>query len=116
MLVHAPKAPLSQYAQRMKWLSNQILGKLVKSEHKDITNKKADNWRVVRYFSERPLHKKEGIADYYYPPYQQIDHLMASATKYGFFRNEHEDFVQEMERQRNMRGKTKFKRYCIVQK
>lgn len=43
----------------------------------------------------------------YYPPHDQWSHLMYRLRHYGLFRDEHEDFREEMKRLRVLRGKVR---------
>ena len=41
----------------------------------------------------------------YYPPHPQIREFVWTLRKYGLFRDEHMDFIEEMKRLRILRGK-----------
>ena len=86
MLVPAPPKPLSKYAQRMKWLSDQIFNKMDKERFVNSETRSMGDWRVVRYFTERPMHLREDIRNLYYPPYGQMNNLVKVASEYGLFR------------------------------
>ncbi|XP_041978145.1 28S ribosomal protein S33, mitochondrial [Aricia agestis] len=92
------------YAQRMKRLSNRIFGEVAIP-----TNSKS--MKVVKIFSARPLHTNEEII-HYYPRHIETHALMLKLREYGLFRDEHQDFKEEMKRLRELRGKVKvWKRY-----
>ena len=92
----------SNYAMRMNRLSNRIFGEVVRP-----TNKKS--MKVVQLFSEKPLNKRPDIVDYY-PRHPEIGWLMRNLRFYGLFRDEHQDFKDEFERLRVLRGKGKIKK------
>ncbi|XP_076034749.1 mitochondrial ribosomal protein S33 [Oratosquilla oratoria] len=87
----------TNYAKRMNRLSNRIFGEVVRP-----TN--AKSMKVVKMFSEKPLDLRPEITDYY-PRHCETYMLMVHLRKYGLFRDEHEDFKQEMKRLRALRGK-----------
>ncbi|CAH2238614.1 28S ribosomal protein S33, mitochondrial [Pararge aegeria] len=89
----------TKYAQRMKRLSNRIF-----SEVAIPTNPKS--MKVVKIFSARPLHTNEEIV-HYYPRHVETATLMLKLREYGLFRDEHQDFKEEMKRLRELRGKVK---------
>lgn len=55
-------------------------------------------------FSENPLEKRPEIVDYY-PRHVETYKLMMRLRYYGLYRDEHEDFKDEMKRVRALRGK-----------
>ncbi|KAJ8682288.1 hypothetical protein QAD02_018080 [Eretmocerus hayati] len=87
----------SGYAQRMNRLSNRIFGEVVRP-----TNKRS--MRVVKMFSEKPVDKRPEIVEYY-PRLRQSHVLMKHLRWYGLFRDEHQDFKEEYQRLRALRGK-----------
>lgn len=87
----------TQYARRMNYLSNRIFGEVARP-----TNNKS--MRVVKLFSEKPMHLREDIVNYY-PRHVETHVLMKNLRLYGLFRDEHADFRQEMKRLRALRGK-----------
>ncbi|GBP30760.1 28S ribosomal protein S33, mitochondrial [Eumeta japonica] len=94
----------TNYARRMKRLSNRIFGEVAIP-----TNSKS--MKVVRMFEARPLHTNEDII-HYYPRHVETHALMLKLREYGLFRDEHQDFKEEMKRLRALRGKVKvWKRY-----
>ena len=63
----------------------------------------------------RPLYDRPEIVKYY-PAHEETNWLMDRLRDYGLFRNEHKDFVEEMERLRNLRGKSRYGKYAAVNK
>lgn len=92
----------SNYARRMNRLSNRIFGEVVRP-----TNSKS--MKVVKLFSERPLQTNPEIVDYY-PRHPETHLFMLKLREYGLFRDEHQDFKEEMIRLRELRGKIKTKK------
>ncbi|XP_015176458.1 PREDICTED: 28S ribosomal protein S33, mitochondrial [Polistes dominula] len=90
----------TNYAKRMNRLSNRIFGEVVRP-----TNQKS--LKVVKLFSEKPVQKRPEIVDYY-PRHKDIQKLMLHLRDYGLFRDEHEDFKEEYDRLRELRGKKKW--------
>ncbi|XP_075712006.1 small ribosomal subunit protein mS33 [Rhinoderma darwinii] len=88
---------LSSYAIRMSRLSARIFGEVVKP-----TN--TYSMKVVKLLSEQPLAKKKGVYDWY-PPHHIYVPLMRNLRFLGLYRDEHEDFKEEMKRLRRLRGK-----------
>ncbi|KZC13201.1 PREDICTED: 28S ribosomal protein S33, mitochondrial [Dufourea novaeangliae] len=88
------------YAKRMNQLSNKIFGEVYRD-----TNSKS--MKVVKLFSEKPVHKRDEIVDYY-PRHTEIDILMKNLRLYGLYRDEHQDFIEEYDRLRELRGKKKW--------
>lgn len=60
--------------------------------------------KVVKMFSEEPTNKRE-IINKWYPRHIETYVLMKKLREYGLFRDEHEDFKEEMKRLRRLRGK-----------
>ncbi len=91
----------SEYNAKMKYLSASIFGDYKKpiEHHKDK--------KLVRTLSGRPLSDRPEIV-HYYPPHEEVASLMRKLRSYGLFRDEHQDFVDEMERLRKLRGKSRF--------
>lgn len=87
----------TNYARRMNRLSNRIFGEVVRP-----TN--AKSMKVVQLFSEEPLHKRPDIVAYY-PRHVETHVLIRNLRDYGLFRDEHQDFKEEMTRLRALRGK-----------
>ncbi|XP_008288573.1 small ribosomal subunit protein mS33 [Stegastes partitus] len=90
-------AGLSSYALRMARLSSQIFGEVVRP-----TDSKS--MKVVRLFQEPPLARRKEVYDWY--PQHNIYYAMTKKLRFmGLFRDEHEDFKEEMRRLRKLRGK-----------
>lgn len=89
----------TEYARRMLRLRNRIFGEVART-----TNPKS--MKVVRLFSEEPVHLRREVYGYY-PRHPETGELMTKLRYYGLYRDEHADFVEEMERMRALRGKIK---------
>ncbi|XP_053994943.1 28S ribosomal protein S33, mitochondrial [Hylaeus volcanicus] len=90
----------SNYANRMNRLSNRIFGEVTRpTNHKSM--------KVVKLFSDLPVQKNPDIVRYY-PRHIEIDLLMDQLRNYGLFRDEHKDFKEEYEREKELRGKKKW--------
>lgn len=87
----------SEYARRMKHLSNRIFSEVTRPTS-------ASSMRVVKLFSVNPLHLREDVVNYY-PRHVEMGKLMYRLREYGLFRDEHADFREEMNRLRELRGK-----------
>lgn len=87
----------TEYARRMKHLSNRIFGEVTRPTT-------SQSMRVVRMFSEEPLYLRKDVIKYY-PRHVEIGKLMWNLREYGLFRDEHQDFKEEMARLRELRGK-----------
>lgn len=81
----------------MNFLSNRIFGEVARP-----TNDKS--MKVVKMFSEKPVQLREEIVNYY-PRHVETHLLMRKLREYGLFRDEHQDFKEEMKRLRVLRGK-----------
>ncbi|XP_045600484.1 small ribosomal subunit protein mS33 [Procambarus clarkii] len=92
----------TNYAKRMNRLSNHIFGEVVRPTA-------APSMRVVKMFSEKPLDLRPEITDYY-PRHNETYILMKNLRKYGLYRDEHQDFKEEMKRLKILRGKGKPKK------
>ena len=95
------KSP-SQYNAKMKYLSASIFGDLKRPMDDTKMNKK-----LVYSLTGRPLNDRPEITKYY-PAHEETGFLFARLRDFGLFRDEHKDFVEEMERMRRLRGKGKF--------
>ncbi|KAK7102787.1 small ribosomal subunit protein mS33-like [Littorina saxatilis] len=93
---------MSAYARRMARLSAKIFGEVSRPTTPKST-------KVVRIFSEKPKHLDRRVVDYY-PPYRDLTMLFHTLRNYGLYRDEHQDFKDEMKRQRTLRGKVKPKK------
>lgn len=90
-------AGLSNYALRMARLSARIFGDV--SRQTD-----SRSMKVVELFKEPPLAQRKEVYDWY-PPHK-IYYSMTQRLRYmGLFRDEHQDFKEEMRRMRKLRGK-----------
>ncbi|XP_030072916.1 small ribosomal subunit protein mS33 [Microcaecilia unicolor] len=88
---------LSSYALCMARLSARIFGDVARP-----TDQKS--MKVVNLFSEQPLAKRKEVYKWY--PQHKIYHaLMRNLRFLGLYRDEHEDFKEEMRRLRKLRGK-----------
>uniref|UniRef100_A0A1A9ZAD1 Small ribosomal subunit protein mS33 n=1 Tax=Glossina pallidipes TaxID=7398 RepID=A0A1A9ZAD1_GLOPL len=87
----------TQYAHRMNYLSNRIFGEVARA-----TNSKS--MKVVKMYSEEPTEKRDYVINWY-PRHVETHILMKNLRLYGLFRDEHEDFKEEMKRMRKLRGK-----------
>ncbi|XP_056271987.1 28S ribosomal protein S33, mitochondrial [Pseudoliparis swirei] len=95
-------AGLSSYAVRMARLSAQIFGGVVRE-----TDSKS--MKVVQLFQETPMAKRKEVYNWY--PEHKIYYAMTQKLRYmGLFRDEHEDFKEEMRRLKKLRGKGKPKK------
>ncbi|XP_014213790.1 28S ribosomal protein S33, mitochondrial [Copidosoma floridanum] len=92
----------SNYAKRMNRLSNRIFGEVARP-----TTKKS--MRVVELFSAMPVNKNPEIVEYY-PRLRESHVLMKHLRWYGLFRDEHQDFKEEYQRLRVLRGKPVWKK------
>lgn len=90
----------TSYAKHMNRLRNRIFGEVTRT-----TNKKS--MKVVTLFSEKPINKRPEIVDYY-PRHVESDLLIKYLRSYGLYRDEHEDFKEEYQHLRELRGKKKW--------
>ncbi|XP_039648318.1 28S ribosomal protein S33, mitochondrial isoform X1 [Perca fluviatilis] len=102
-LVHTEgMAGLSSYAVRMARLSAQIFGGVVRPTD-------SRSMKVVQLFQEPPMAQRKEVYDWY--PQHKIYYSMTQKLRFmGLFRDEHEDFKEEMRRLRKLRGKGKPKK------
>ncbi|XP_068163125.1 small ribosomal subunit protein mS33 [Antennarius striatus] len=92
----------SVYAARMARLSAQIFGELVRPTD-------ARSMKVVRMFQEPPLARRKEVYDWY--PQHNVYSAMTKKLRFlGLFRDEHEDFREEICRLKKLRGKGKPKK------
>jgi len=87
----------TSYATQMQTLSNRIFGEVARPTP-------IKSLKVVRLLQAKPWHKNEDVVDYYHRM-PQINKLMFKLRQYGLYRDEHEDFKDEMKRMRKLRGK-----------
>lgn len=57
-------------------------------------------------FSEQPPYLNNDVVNYY-PRHVEMGKLMSNLRDYGLYRDEHEDFKEEMVRLRALRGKVR---------
>lgn len=89
----------TEYATRMKRLSNQIFG--------EVRRPMNDSQRaLVAEFAREPREQNERYITYY-PGLEETAELMRNLRNYGLYRDEHQDFKEEMHRLRALRGKNK---------
>ena len=89
----------SEYSKRMKYLSNSIFG-----EYQYPISKETK--RMTDSLERKPYELRAEIV-HYWPAHDQTAELMTRLREYGLYRDEHKDYVEEMERQRKLRGKSK---------
>lgn len=83
-------------------LSAQIFGEVARP-----TDPKS--MKVVQLFKEPPMAKRKEVFDWY--PQHKIYYALTQKLRHmGLFRDEHEDFKEEMRRLRKLRGKGKPKK------
>ncbi|XP_038134567.1 28S ribosomal protein S33, mitochondrial [Cyprinodon tularosa] len=88
---------LTSYAVRMARLSSRIFGEVVRP-----TDTKS--MKVVQLFQEPPLARRKEVYEWY--PHHKVYYAMTQKLRFmGLFRDEHEDFKEEMRRLRKLRGK-----------
>ncbi|XP_043564861.1 28S ribosomal protein S33, mitochondrial [Chiloscyllium plagiosum] len=93
---------VSKYARHMMRLSSQIFQEVVRPTDERST-------KVVKLFSEQPLALQKQVYEWY-PQHNQYYALMKKLRLFGLYRDEHEDFKEEMRRLRKLRGKGKPKK------
>ncbi|XP_067392141.1 small ribosomal subunit protein mS33 [Emydura macquarii macquarii] len=93
---------LSSYALRMARLSARIFGEVIRPTD-------SSSMKVVKLFSEQPLAKRKEVYDWY-PPHNTYYSLMRTLRSFGLYRDEHQDFKEEMRRLKKLRGKGKPKK------
>nr|ACO10319.1 Mitochondrial 28S ribosomal protein S33 [Caligus rogercresseyi] len=92
----------TDYAKRMRHLKYSIFGEV----RRDTSEKSRE---VVAMFSRNPYDQRREIVEYY-PAHEETSKLMKLLRDYGLYRDEHEDFKEEMARLRALRGKVRFRR------
>ncbi|XP_054845031.1 28S ribosomal protein S33, mitochondrial [Eublepharis macularius] len=88
---------LSNYALRMARLSARIFGEVTRPTDRQ-------SMKVVKLLSETPMAKRKEVYDWY-PPHNIYSGLMRKLRFYGLYRDEHEDFKDEMKRVKKLHGK-----------
>ncbi|XP_029969332.1 small ribosomal subunit protein mS33 [Salarias fasciatus] len=87
----------SGYALRMARLGAQIFGEVARPTD-------SRSMKVVQLFREPPLAQRKEVYEWY--PQHRLYHGMTQKLRFmGLFRDEHEDFKEEMRRLRKLRGK-----------
>lgn len=89
----------SEYARRMKFLSDSIFGEVRRPTSKE-------SMAVVTKMSRKPLEIRKEIVEYY-PAHEETTKFFATLRGYGLYRDEHADFKEEMARLRRLKGKEK---------
>nr|ACO15406.1 Mitochondrial 28S ribosomal protein S33 [Caligus clemensi] len=92
----------TDYAKRMDHLRNSIFGE-VRRETPSASRE------VVAMMARNPYEQRKEIREYY-PAHEETTKLMRLLRDYGLYRDEHEDFKEEMGRLRALRGKVRFRR------
>nr|ACO11891.1 Mitochondrial 28S ribosomal protein S33 [Lepeophtheirus salmonis] len=92
----------TEYAKRMRHLSNSIFGEVRRDTSQN-------SKQVISMFSKNPYEQRKEIVEYY-PTHEETTKLMKLLRDYGLYRDEHEDFKEEMARLRALRGKVRFRR------
>ncbi|XP_037551906.1 28S ribosomal protein S33, mitochondrial [Nematolebias whitei] len=87
----------SSYAVRMARLSSRIFGEFLRS-----TDSKS--MKVVQLFGQPPLAQRKEVYDWY-PQHKTYSILTKKLRCMGLFRDEHQDFKEEMMRMKKLRGK-----------
>jgi len=87
------------YARKMLRLSNRIFGEVSRPTT-------TPSMKVVKILSAEPHYKRDTVVNYY-PRHVETALLMKSLREYGLYRDEHEDFKEEMVRLRALRGKVR---------
>ncbi|MBN3307984.1 small ribosomal subunit protein mS33 [Amia ocellicauda] len=93
---------LSNYAMRMARLSARIFGDVARPTD-------SSSMKVVELFKDQPMALKKEVYDWY--PQHKVYYALTKKLRFmGLFRDEHEDFKEEMRRLRKLRGKGKPKK------
>lgn len=87
----------TEYGRRMRHLSNRIFGEVTRPTT-------TQSMKVVEMFKDKPLYLRDDIINYY-PRHPEMANLMGNLREYGLYRDEHADFIEEMNRLRALRGK-----------
>jgi len=95
----------TEYATKMKRLSNQIFGEVRRPMN-------ASQAALVDKFASEPLEQSEMWVTWY-PGLEETAELMRNLREYGLFRDEHQDFKDEMARLRQLRGKVKMRQSWV---
>jgi len=89
----------TEYANKMRRLSNQIFGESRRPET-------ASTIELKKRFAAEPKEQQERWVTYY-PALEETNELMRLLRNYGLYRDEHKDFCDEMDRLRELRGKSR---------
>ncbi|CAL1567336.1 unnamed protein product [Knipowitschia caucasica] len=93
---------MSSYAVRMARLSAHIFNQVARPTD-------ARSLKVVQLFQDQPLAKRPEVHDWY--PQHKVYYSLTQRLRFlGLFRDEHEDFKEEMRRLRKLKGKGKPKK------
>ncbi|CAF0759807.1 unnamed protein product [Brachionus calyciflorus] len=93
----------SNYAKKMAQLSARIFGQLP-------FDKNTPNGRLIQRLAQKPINQIDEYSMNYYPRHQENDHLFKVLRHHGLYRDEHRDFIEEIERLKRLRGKGKRER------
>jgi len=85
------------YARRLDRLKKRIFGDVVRPTH-------PISMRVSSVFERMPTEESE-FRRTYYPPHPMFLQLTKLLRLHGLYRDEHQDFKDEMDRLRDLRGK-----------
>jgi len=91
-----PRNP-SQYAKGMALLSSRVFGEVSPAQFKK-------SKPVLKFFSAEPYYKNREFTNWY-PPIHASNCLTKELRKLGLYVDEHLDFTEYMEEQRELRGK-----------
>lgn len=87
----------TNYSKRMNRLSGRIFGEVARPTD-------SSSMKVVELMKKQPLDQVHDFVNYY-PKHKQLSSLMLTLRAHGLYRDEHEDFKEEMKRLRRLRGK-----------
>ncbi|TRY65955.1 hypothetical protein DNTS_033532 [Danionella cerebrum] len=93
----------SNYALRMARLSSRIFGDVI--SHQTDTK----SMKVVQLFKDLPVARRKDVYDWY-PPHKIYYGMMQRLRQWGLYRDEHQDFKEEMVRVHKLRGKERPKK------
>ena len=91
----------SNYAKRMQRLSDGIFGELTREKTPVLI-------KTANRFAVKPKDLDPDFINYY-PRHVDTGLLMAYLRNYGLFRDEHQDFSENMKNFKRMKGKTRQK-------
>lgn len=86
----------TEYAQRMKHLSNRIFGEATRPATKK-------SMQIIQLYREEPYHLKQQVINYY-PRHVEFHKLVQHLRGYGLYRSELADWKEETNRLRVLRG------------